>query len=217
METHDDAIASLQAHGMHATRREWVLGDTVAVLIRPSEPDSSGIVVYRHAAWLVPTTDAAWELVQIVCQHEHRVAFASLALACAAVLRWAALHDLSGVCPSCQAHRRYDFGEFNGPRWWLSADCPTCGQSESDDSGPLPDELRRIELERHGTWSVCLERLQPATAWKTVREVLSLSLPDLEDLKPRLPGSVHQGTLFEVLALHGQFQRAGIASSIGPG
>jgi hypothetical protein len=80
--------------------------------------------------------------------------------------------------------------------------------------GSLPDELRRLELERHGTWSVEIDGSQQTAGWSKIREALSLSMSALQELRRRLPGSIFQGTLAEALTLQGELTRAGVKSRV---
>jgi hypothetical protein len=203
LETHDHALAFFLARGLCAERRVWVLGDTVGVFAGPSAPDSHGIVIYADVTWLVPGHDAAWDLVQSVRQHERRRSFPSLHAACCAAVRWTELFDLRESCPACGGGRRYSFGEsrrFERPyAWWRSDACSVCGVTETDGEGPMPQELRRLELERTGAWCVQLVREQTLSGWSTVREALGLSPAVLGELKRRLPCVIFRGTQGEAL------------------
>lgn len=51
--TRAEAVAYLQARGLHAVERDWAMGQTIAVFNDPMETDS-GITVYRRAVYIAP-------------------------------------------------------------------------------------------------------------------------------------------------------------------
>lgn len=106
-------------------------------------------------------------------------------------------------CHSCNRSAQFDFGErFGSSRFWVAVRCPHCGaQIESDDTGPLPDDLRALELARRGAWSVAVERPTEVAHWTVLRRELRLGLPELARLKASLPGDVFVGTFAEASRL----------------
>ncbi len=84
VKSHEDAVSFFQAHGLHAYRRDWALGDTVVVMWCPSHGEHA-IVVYRFVLWLVPS-DEACDVVRLARQRERTKRYASLDEACVAAL-----------------------------------------------------------------------------------------------------------------------------------
>ena len=52
MRTREEAVEYLRACGLHAEKRDWSLGETIAAATGRSEAD--GIVVYRRAMYIIP-------------------------------------------------------------------------------------------------------------------------------------------------------------------
>jgi hypothetical protein len=51
--TRAEAVAYLQARGLHAIERDWAMGETIGVFTGPMETDV-GITVYRRAVYIAP-------------------------------------------------------------------------------------------------------------------------------------------------------------------
>lgn len=56
----EQAIAQLRTHGFTVSERQWALGDTILVAVRPH--DAGGIRVYGTAEYLHPQDDQRWGL-----------------------------------------------------------------------------------------------------------------------------------------------------------
>ena len=54
METRDAAVAYLAGRGVHAAKRDWVLGETVVVANGASADPKTGITVYEHCVYIIP-------------------------------------------------------------------------------------------------------------------------------------------------------------------
>jgi hypothetical protein len=52
MKTREEAVEYLRARGLHAEKRDWALGETIAVATGKSE--AAGIAVYARAMYIVP-------------------------------------------------------------------------------------------------------------------------------------------------------------------
>jgi len=201
LRTHADAIAFLQAAGVTASRRDWVLGDTVVVPLGHAST-RDGITVHPAVAWLVPAADS-WTIHQPVAQLERKLSFPTLGEACDLVLVIARAFAVFRSCHACNGSAQLDFGErLRSPEFWVALRCPDCGaEVESDDTGPLPDDLRALELTRNGTWSVLVARPTEASQWDVLRNELRLDLPSLVTLKGSLPGAAFTGTVTEASRL----------------
>jgi hypothetical protein len=195
--THADAIALLEAAGVPASRRDWAMGNTIAISLgHPSTRD--GIAVYPGIAWLVPS-GAAWSINQPVGQLQRALSFPNLAEACNALLAIARAFTAFRACDSCKRAAQLAFGErLSSPEFWVSLSCVACGaRVESDGTGSLPDDLRALELIRNGTWAVSVARPTEPAQWAALRRELRLGLPELAHWKESLPGSVFAGTFAE--------------------
>jgi hypothetical protein len=217
MPTHDDAIRFFRSHGIAATRRRWNLGDCVVV---PAFPVSGAgdIQVYEFVAWLVPRLDGGWDLVQPVRQHERRLEFRSLEVACYAALSLILLQRPIDPCPNCGGILDVRIDEKNlgsTLSWSANTSCRSCGiRAESKGRGPLPDDLRRLELARSGTWAVVARDDLPPAAWRAIGKWLHLDQDRLVRLRACLPGSLFEGTLGEALALQNEIDISGGAASV---
>jgi len=203
MQTHSEAVALLQAAGVAASRQESALGDTVVVpLGHPSV--HKGTTVHPSVAWLVPS-QGSWRLEQSMGQVYRTLRFPDLAAACAAALELARAFAQTEPCHRCGKPALLSFGEHSGIgalQHWIAARCEACGaQFESDGAGPLPEELRQLELRRQGAWAVRVERPTTSVQWTALRRELELSLPELAELKRTLPGLVFSGTFAEAQRL----------------
>jgi hypothetical protein len=218
MRDHDDAIAFFQTRGFYAGHRDWALGDTVVVGLQPEAPTKDGIQVLSFVLWLVPREGSAWDVVSSVCQHERRLTFATLDLACEAALRQLSLQVIEDVCPSCQGRLELRFGErifAAGNRWYQSTRCRDCGDmTEADGDGELPDQFERIELSRNGRWSVFVASAPPTAGWAALQKTLGLDLPALAEMRRRVPGVVVEGTFAQALRLSELFNRHGASAKI---
>lgn len=121
-------------------------------------------------------------------------------------------------CDECGGTLRVAWGEgFRNERvtcWWAMY-CDSCRFGfEADDYGPLPDELRLLDLERSGTWTVTVYACPGPAAWKVLREVLELGIADVLALKRRLPAVVHEGTKGEAHILQHRLARADIVMTV---
>jgi len=216
MQTHAEAIEFLRAAGVSASRREWVLGDTIVVpLGHPSLRNGSN--VHPGVAWLVPS-EGAWRLEQSVGQASRTQRFPDLEAACAAAVELAEAFAQTQPCHRCGQAAKLSFGERRAPgtlQYWVAAYCEACGaQFESDGTGPLPEELRQLELRRQGAWAVRVERPTTAAQWAALRSALDLSLSELAELKGSLPGGVFTGTFAEAQRL--QAALADIPATVEP-
>jgi hypothetical protein len=52
MKTREEAVEYLGARGLHAEKRDWILGETIVVATGPREAD--GITVYARAMYIAP-------------------------------------------------------------------------------------------------------------------------------------------------------------------
>jgi hypothetical protein len=101
-------------------------------------------------------------------------------------------------CDRCGEPAELGFGE-GGFGWWPSLYCPSCGRScEADGGPPTPDEYRQIILQQEGEWSLVSPVPATVELLKTLRAVLSLSLPETQALRNRLPGTIAQSTQYEM-------------------
>ncbi|NUP14051.1 MAG: hypothetical protein HOW73_49090 [Polyangiaceae bacterium] len=215
--SHIDAVEELLRHGIAAERREWSLGDTVMVPLGAAF-EHSGTVVFSSVAWLVPNSRDAWDLVQMLSQRERRRRFSSLELAVAEALELTKLYDCMGACSACGGVEHLSFGEWCGlgqMTYWIATSCGTCGAcSEADGGDSLPEELREIELRRHGTWRLTTSAEHSPRAWSAIRAELALGLPELAALKRTLPGELFRGTLAEVSRLQARLARAHVQTEL---
>jgi hypothetical protein len=201
LRTHADAITFLEAAGVPASRRDWVMGDTIVVPLGHASM-RDGITVHPAVAWLVPFEDS-WAIRQPVAELERELAFSTLRDACDAALAIARAFAIFRSCDTCKSPAQLAFGERpRSPEFWVALRCLSCGaQVESDGTGSLPDELRRLELTRNGTWSVSVKRPTAPTQWTALRRELKLDLPQLANLKRTLAGHVFAGTFAEASRL----------------
>src|SRR6185295_19298205 len=116
--------------------------------------------------------------------------------------------SLERTCPDCGQKVFWNFGQtILGERlgWHASLYCDHCGYAlEQDDVGPLPQDLRRIVLAEQGQWALLVEGTNDQTPLflKSLREALSLSLPQVAQLRKLIPGIVLSGTRAEMERLH---------------
>jgi hypothetical protein len=104
-------------------------------------------------------------------------------------------------CDRCGQHAQQSFGE-GGRGWYESFHCPSCGEAyESDGGPPTPDEFRQVILREEGEWVLEAPVVPPLMVLKALRKVLSLSLPEVQQLRNRLPGRVSRGTKYEMMRL----------------
>ena len=203
MQTHSEAIELLRAAGVPASRREWALGDTIVVpLGHPTLRE--GVTVHPSVAWLVPS-EGSWRLEQPVGTKRRTLGFLDLDAACAAALELARVFAQTEPCHRCGQPAQLSFGEHRARdclQHWVASRCLACGaQFESDGTGPLPEDLRKLELGRQGAWAVRVERPTTSAHWTALRRELQLSLPELAELKGSLPGLVFTGTFAEAQRL----------------
>jgi hypothetical protein len=102
------------------------------------------------------------------------------------------------TCDRCGELASQAFGE-SGRGWYESFHCSSCGQAyEADGGPPTPEEFRHAIIAREGEWT--LEALGPpsVTLLKALREQLSLTLGEAQELKRRMPGELRRGTRYEM-------------------
>jgi hypothetical protein len=77
--------------------------------------------------------------------------------------------------------------------------CPACGQEYTADGlAPAPDEFRRLILAEEGEWALNATTRLSVGVLLAVRETLSLSLSQVQELKGRMPGELRRGTRHEM-------------------
>jgi hypothetical protein len=216
LNTHSDAIEVLRRAGIPASRREWVLGDTVVVPL--GRPSSAGdITAYPAVAWLVPTA-TGWRFEQPVANIPRIVPCSDLSAACDLAIEIARSFTPKEPCTACGFPADLDFGDrstFGRIQHWTALRCAHCGsRTESDGVDPLPNHLRDLELLRYGAWAVVVESPVTTTQWKLLRPELRLSLQALRELKSRLPGRVFSGTFPEARLFQNRLARAEVMAQL---
>jgi hypothetical protein len=133
------------------------------------------------------------------------LSFSDLDTACDVAIDIARAFTATQPCDSCRLSAQLAFGERlapNGLQFWVTTRCLHCGaQVESDGFGSLPANLRELELQRRGTWTVLAKPPAAPVQWSVLRRELELDLPELAKLKAALPGSVFLGTFAEASRL----------------
>lgn len=77
--------------------------------------------------------------------------------------------------------------------------CPACGQEYTADGlAPAPDAFRRLILAEEGEWALGATTRLSIALLKAVRDTLSLSLGEAQELKQRMPGELRRGTRYEM-------------------
>ena len=103
--------------------------------------------------------------------------------------------------------------------WHQSYRCPNCGMAiEEDDIGSPPDELRQLILEQEGSWCLQIAEIGDSAiiAAKILRKLMNLSLPDIANVKKKIPGEVTIGTQVEMEWLVKNLRAEGIQAFILP-
>ena len=125
-------------------------------------------------------------------------------------------------CMNCQTKIDVYLGQSIDDRkivWHQSYRCHHCGMAmEEDNLGSIPDELRQLVLEQDGSW--CLQ-IPEIGAWaiiaaKILRKLMNLSLPEITNLKKKIPGEVTLGTHVEMKWLVANLRAEGIQAFILP-
>jgi len=112
--------------------------------------------------------------------------------------------EIQQRCPNCEAQMTVLFGERDSGEeltWYLSETCSSCGYAtESDGYDQLPDNLRDVELQQNGIWSLFLISLgaNPAVGLKAIKAVLGLSYTHVAQIRDSIPATVKTGTLSEI-------------------
>jgi hypothetical protein len=101
-------------------------------------------------------------------------------------------------CDQCGQPASQTFGE-GGRGWFEFFGCPSCGQEyAAHGMGPAPDEFRRVILAEEGEWALNATTRLSVGVLLAVRETLSLSLSQVQELKGRMPGELRRGTRHEM-------------------
>ncbi len=121
--------------------------------------------------------------------------------------------QLTSPC-TCGGTEVFAFGQHLSGRelvWWGSTRCDACGsQTEFDDYGDLPDDLKQIMLQDEGEWELAVAPGENVvSAMKVVRERLDVSLSEARVALGQLRGTK---TTLEWIQLG--FTEAGIHSSL---
>jgi hypothetical protein len=101
-------------------------------------------------------------------------------------------------CDQCGQPVEQSFGE-GGLGWHASLYCPSCGNRQAADGHlPMPAEFRQIILQDQGEWVLEATMVPSVEMLKVLREVLHLSLSEVQQLRVQLPGEVARGTKYEM-------------------
>jgi hypothetical protein len=109
--------------------------------------------------------------------------------------------SLKQPCTDCGAEAEHAYADrVSGTDlvWFYSIRCEACEMvRESDDRGPLPAELRDVELRENGTWCVRVDGPLSAQAALILKELLELSVSQVQELRQNRDGVVFSGTRAE--------------------
>ena len=118
------------------------------------------------------------------------------------------------VCGQCGTSGHASFGEHvgdwpGGESQWRSFRCLECGAAyELDGIGPLPEDLRRAELEFGGTWVITIESLEPG-ALNRIRAAMGLTITELATAKTN-KGPAFSGTRAEARRVELELRSRGV-------
>lgn len=109
-------------------------------------------------------------------------------------------------CSNCKKSIKMYVGQYfndeNSPvNWYISYSCPFCEtEIEQDESGILPDEIKKAILAQEGTWILDVQEKERRAiiALKLIKKALNLSLDDAMKIKKSIPGEVIEGTKIEI-------------------
>jgi hypothetical protein len=80
----DEAIERLRSVGVRASKRDWSLGETIAIPV--GEPrDGGGITYYKDVLYLYPKASGSWGLLDVLSGND-RASYPDLASAVRGVL-----------------------------------------------------------------------------------------------------------------------------------
>jgi hypothetical protein len=123
-------------------------------------------------------------------------------------------------CRTCTAETDVVVGQaiYDGELvWHRGYRCTYCGvQIEEDGRGSAPDDVRRAILQQEGEWALTLEEpgRRATTALKLLRQALSLSLGEVEELRKLIPGTVVSGTKTEMERLSAILSTDGLQAAV---
>ena len=129
---------------------------------------------------------------------------------------------LPGTCQTCggavERHLSQAVDGYSGELWWHAEyACPQCGtRIIACDTGIPPERVRQAILADRGMWQLTISEAGSGRLLllKVLREILSLSLAEVAELRDRLPGTVMVGTYTEMLWLHTLLSPLGLQSVV---
>jgi DNA-directed RNA polymerase subunit RPC12/RpoP len=109
--------------------------------------------------------------------------------------------DLLMKCLDCGKDAKVKCGQVarkDNLYWYRSWDCSSCGFRLEEDGDDIPEELRKLLLEKDGYWALVIgETEKNAEAFKVIRNIVGLSIKDIAKLKKEFVGKVYVGTQTE--------------------
>jgi len=132
------------------------------------------------------------------------------------------MRQIREKCSDCGVESNARFGESDSgwPRslaHWRSFHCCACGSRyEADGAGPLPDELRTIELAEGGIWCLSLDNVS-LESLNELRVVLVLGLPELAQVKACAGREILFGTEWEVRRISSALSDRGVSVTLSSG
>lgn len=121
-------------------------------------------------------------------------------------------------CPDCNKQANVKLGQVgrrDSLAWFRSWNCKNCGFNLEEGGDEIPNEFREILITEEGSWALIIsEALKGASAFKTLKDVIGLSLQDVAKLRKDESGCVYIGTKAEADFYQRQCGQMGLELSV---